>query len=71
MEAGVERLDHGARSDEEFLGLGGGFMLRLGCGCLVPPREMEARIVKLCLEIAMMVEPYDRVRNRLAAARSI
>ena len=44
-EAGVEGLDHGACSDEEFLGLGGGFVLGLRCGGLVPPREMETGVV--------------------------
>lgn len=61
-------MDHGAGFDEEFLGLGGGFVLGLRRGGLVPAREVEAGIVELGFQVSVVVEPDDGVGDRLAAA---
>ena len=64
-------MEHGAGADEGFLGLGGGFMLGLRCGGLVAPREVEAGVVELGFQVSVVVEPYDGVRYRVAAAWSV
>ena len=69
--AGVEGLDHGAGSDEEFLGLRRGFVLGLRGGGLVPAREVEAGVVELGFEVTVVIEPDDGVGDRLGAAGSV
>ena len=46
-------------------------MLGLRRGGLVPPREVEAGVVELGFEVAVVVEPDDGVGYRLAAAESV
>ena len=70
-EAGVEGLEHGAGSDEEFLGLRRGFVLGLRGGGLVPAREVEAGVVELGFEVPVVVEPDDGVGDRLVGAGAV
>ena len=46
-------------------------MLGLRCGGLVSPREVEAGVVELGFQVSVVVEPYDGVRYRVAAAGSV
>ena len=46
-------------------------MLRLQCGGLVPPREVEPGVVELGFQVLVVVEPYDGICDRLAAAGSV
>ncbi len=46
-------------------------MLGLRCGGLVSTREVEAGVVELGFEVAVVVEPDDGVGDRLVAAGSV
>ena len=46
-------------------------MLGLRGGGLVPPREMEAGVMELGFQVSVVVEPYDGICDRLAAARPL
>ena len=71
VEARGEGLEHGAGSDEGLLGLGRGFVLGLRGGGLVPAREVEAGVVELGFQVAVVVEPDDGVRDRVLGAGSV